>query len=67
LTCLSWQPVLEIKGDAGEALNIMNSIVQPIFERTCPARTVKQKKQKPHKPSIHKDISNEIKNWKFFV
>ena len=42
LSSLNLQPVLEIEGDASQAFDIMSSIVQPIFDRTCPVRTVKR-------------------------
>ena len=62
LGCLNWQSVLEIEGDASQSFDILSSIVEPIFDKTCPVRTVKRKKQVPRKPWIHEDILNEIEN-----
>lgn len=62
LSTLSWDPVLDITRDVNEAYDTFCSIIQPIYEQTCPLKIVKDRKNIPRKPWMTVEIVQEIEN-----
>lgn len=61
LSCIKWDSVLGISGDSSLAYNQFMYIFQPIYEKTCPLRLTKQKRDDPRKPWITEAIIDMIK------
>lgn len=61
LSIVSWKPVYEESESASAAFDKFMDILQPIFERTCPVKSIKVRKKEPRKPWVTMELLDLIR------
>jgi len=61
LSKVSWKPVFDETEDASHAFDIFMNILQPIYDKTCPLKVLRNTRESPRKPWVTSELIQMIK------